>query len=127
MDKVSRRGTDDEEWQETKRLAHIRDKNMCVLCRLLTPSEYNKFMMSRPIMLGIIEVAHIKAVAGHVELVYDIDNVVCMCHAMHDRLDRMQDPITGKNINKSTRDEWWERIKTGRDELAGPEWNKKDD
>lgn len=117
-EKVSRRSTDDKEWQETKRLAHIRDKNMCVLCRLLTPTEYAKFQQSRPLMPMLIEVAHIEAVANHVEKVYDLDNVVCLCHAMHDRLDRMQDPVTGKNISKSVQLDWWQRIIKGRDRFA---------
>jgi hypothetical protein len=117
-EKVSRRSTEDKEWQETKRLARIRDKNMCVLCRLLTPTEYAKFQQSRPLMPMLIEVAHIEAVANHVEKVYDLDNVVCLCHAMHDRLDRMQDPVTGKNISKSVQLDWWQRIIEGRDRLA---------
>lgn len=117
-EKVSRRSTEDKEWQETKRLARIRDKNMCVLCRLLTPTEYAKFQQSRPFMPMLIEVAHIEAVANHVEKVYDLDNVVCLCHAMHDRIDRMQDPVTGKNISKSVQLDWWQRIVEGRDRLA---------
>ena len=109
--KVAHRSKEDEQWQETKRLVSIRDKNMCVACRMLTPREYQAFMASRPIGIGMIQHAHIIPVGRDQGLTYDVDNVVCLCAAHHDRIDSMRDLVTGKAMKRSDQEHWWERIK----------------
>lgn len=108
---VAHRSAEDEQWQECKEIVSKRDKNMCVLCRVLQPAEYGIFMRSNPAFIGKIEHAHIDSVGNHVEKTYDPNNVVCLCHAHHDRLDCMLNPLTGKPIKRSEHEEWWNRIK----------------
>lgn len=92
-------------------LVSIRDKNMCVACRLLTPGEYQKFMQSGPVSVGIIQHAHIIPVGRSVELTYDVNNVVCLCAEHHSRIDGMRDLVTNKSMKRSDQEKWWERIK----------------
>ena len=110
---VGHRSADDTQWQETKSIVLKRDKGMCVLCRIMTSVEYGIFMRSHPTFMGKIEPAHIDSVGNHVEKTYDPDNVVCLCHTHHQRLDSMLDPISGKPMKRSDHEEWWERIKKG--------------
>ena len=110
---VGHRSADDKQWQDVKEQVRKRDKNMCVLCRLMTSTEYGQFMRSNPAFLGKIECAHIESVGNHVEKTYDPNNIVCLCHTHHQRLDSMQNPITGKPMKRSDHEEWWERIKKG--------------
>lgn len=109
--KVAHRSTDDKQWQETKKLVSIRDKNMCVCCKCLTPGEYMQFLKSKPVSLGIIQHAHIIPVGRSVELTYDTNNVVCLCAEHHSRIDGMRDPVTNKPIKRSDQERWWARIK----------------
>ena len=109
--KVSHRSKDDEKWQETKRLVSIRDKNMCVACRLLTPREYQLFLASQPIGLGMIQHAHIIPVGRDESLTYDVNNVVCLCACHHDRIDSMRDLVTNKPMKRADQENWWARIK----------------
>lgn len=111
MEKVSHRSSEDLEWQKTKELCRKRDKNMCIVCRLLTPGEYFLFMKSKPAYLGQIDVAHIESVGSHIEKTYDINNVVCLCRCHHQRIDSMQDLVTGKKMNSTNHSNWWTRIK----------------
>lgn len=109
---VGHRSADDLDWQETKKEVTKRDKGICVLCRIMTAQEYGIFMRSNPTFLGKIEHAHIESVGNHVEKTYDVNNVVCLCHTHHERMDSMKNPISGKPMKRSEHDEWWERIKT---------------
>ena len=110
---VGHRSAEDIKWQETKAIVTKRDKGMCVLCRLMTSVEYGIFMRSQPTFLGKIEHAHIESVGNHVEKTYNPDNVVCLCHTHHQRMDSMLDPISGKPMKRSDHEAWWERIKKG--------------
>lgn len=108
---VGHRSSNDKQWQDVKEIVKKRDKNMCVLCKSMSSKEYGEFMKSNPTFLGKIEFAHIISVGNHVEKTYDPNNVVCLCHTHHQRLDSMLNPITGKPMKKSEHDNWWERIK----------------
>lgn len=108
---MGRRGEDDEQYWEFNKKIRERDKNMCVLCRILTPGEYFQFLKSNPLMIGIIDVAHIIPVGNDPAKYINMDNAVCLCRCHHQRLDNYQDPITGKNCKKSDHEKWWERIK----------------
>lgn len=110
---VGHRSADDEQWQKTKQLVFKRDKGMCVLCRIMTSYETGVFMRSGPIFLGKIEPAHILSVGNHVELTYDVNNVVLLCHTHHQRMDSMLNPISGVHMRRSEHEKWWERIKKG--------------
>lgn len=110
-EKVGRRSKEDEQWQETRRQCKLRDRNMCVICKMLTPGEHMLFMKSHPAFLQTIDIAHIESVSGHIEKVYDVNNVVCLCRCHHSRLDAYQNPITGKRMSAEEHEEWWKRIK----------------
>ena len=56
-DNISHRSEDDTQWQETKEKCRKRDKNMCAICRMLTPGEYMVFMKSHPAYIQTIDVA----------------------------------------------------------------------
>jgi hypothetical protein len=60
-----------------------------------------------------LEHAHIDSVGNHVEKTYDVNNVVLLCHAHHERMDSMLNPLTGYPMKRSDHEEWWERIKKG--------------
>lgn len=110
-DNISHRSEDDTQWQETKEKCRKRDKNMCAICRMLTPGEYMVFMKSHPAYIQTIDVAHIESVGTHLEKTYDLSNIVCLCRCHHSRMDSMQDPITGKRMTSEKHTWWWDKIK----------------
>lgn len=114
---TGRRSADDIEWKNVKEDVRKRDGGMCILCRILTREEYKKFINSNPAYINIIDPAHYESVSGHIEGLYDADNIYSLCRAMHQRLDSMEDPVTGKHINKEEHDKWWDRIIKGAKEL----------
>lgn len=108
---IAHRSEDDEEWVAVRNKCRTRDKNMCCICRLITPGEYAQFLISNGAFTGKLDVAHIDAVGSHVEKTYDLDNVALLCRCHHQRMDSMEDPVTGKKMKKSDREAWWERVR----------------
>ena len=108
---VGHRSSEDLDWQEVKKQCRLRDKNMCVCCRCLTPGEYALFMRSGPVGLNNLQVAHIEPVGSHYEKTYDINNVILLCAEHHQRIDGMRDLITNKKMKSSDHDAWWDRLK----------------
>lgn len=111
-----RRGLDDEQWQETKREVDVLDKKTCCCCKVLSPGELMAFKRSQKMggSYNQIDHAHRLPVSTHANLVYDKNNVFCLCREHHYRIDHYLDPVTGASLNEEQHENWWNRISQAR-------------
>lgn len=105
-----RRDKNDEKWQECKQIVYDLDKSQCLLCQCMTVAESIAFTNSGPIITSKIDPAHYKPVSLRPDIMYDPDNVFCICRAHHERLDNCKNPITNEHCSKDVTESFWQRI-----------------
>lgn len=89
-------------------------KLYCRFWKCLLQEEQSMFLWLNRTQLWVcknIDVAHLKGKGANPELKYKIENCVLMNRLAHTRLDTYKDPITGFNIDVTTRDAWLDRIR----------------
>lgn len=107
-----RRDKNDEKWQSVKKTVKKRDKNICQICRCLTGDEAIKSRKDAVLItFSIIDPAHIYPVSKYPEIMYEADNIMCLCRHHHSLIDNYKDPITGENIDENKVFYWWWRAK----------------
>ena len=104
-----RRDKNDQEWQALKLRVFQRDGG-CQLMKILSPQKAMTLMREAKGMVQILDPAHVFGVGPFPHLCYVDDNVVLLNRYSHDMLDSMHDPVTGKFIDRETRDRWWTLI-----------------
>ena len=104
-----RRGKDDPQWQALKLRVLKRDVG-CRLCRILSPQKAMTLMKEAGNLVNVLDPAHVFGAGPFPFMMYDDDNVVMLNRFSHDMLDTCHDPVTGKLIDKETRDKWWSLI-----------------
>lgn len=115
-----RRDKNDEEWQECKKKVYEMDKSQCLLCQCMTVQESLLFEKSKPFNTSQIDPAHYKAVSQDIKLMYDPNNVFCVCREHHNRLDRGFNPITNEHCTSDVTESFWQRIiQKRKDNLEG--------
>ena len=110
---MGRRDSNDEKWQECKKEVFRLDGGRCCLCKCMTVKEkldFEKSMEGEMDQTTIIDPAHYKSVSTNTDIMYDPNNVFCLCRTMHNRIDYMKDPYTGKPIDLETQEKYWQRI-----------------
>ena len=116
-----RRDANDEQWQECKRQVYEMDKSQCLLCQCMTVAESIQFNNSNPFNTSKIDPAHYKAVSQRMDLMYDPNNVFCLCRCHHNRMDTSRNPITDEHCTSEVTESFWQRIIAKRKEnLEGP-------
>ena len=63
---------------------------------------------------SIVNSPSISPVSIRPDLVYNTDEIYCLCRFHHDRIDNYRDPVTDEIIGKEKHEEWWNRIKATR-------------
>lgn len=111
-----RRDANDEAWQECKRKVYELDKSQCLLCQVMTVQEAMQFSASNPVNTSTIDPAHRIAVSQRMDLMYDVDNVFCICRCHHNRLDTSRHPITNEHCTSDVTNLFWQRIAKQREE-----------
>lgn len=120
-----RRDKNDKQWQDCKKEVYKRDKSSCLLCECLSVAENIKFQESNPeFSTYIIDPAHHLPVSLHPELMYNPDNVFCLCRCHHERLDHCRNPVTGEICTSEVTEEFWQRIINKRKENLEKEHSK---
>jgi hypothetical protein len=104
-----RRDSNDEQWQEVKKLVFARD-TCCRLVKVLTAREFLVLQRNAGFMLSRFDPAHVFGVGPYPKLVYDPENIVRLNRYSHECLDTMKSPIDGTCITKEEKRAWWERI-----------------
>lgn len=107
---MGRRGKDDELWQECKRQVYEIDQSQCLLCQCMTVAEGITFAKSNPYNTAKIDPAHHLPVSQRPDIMYDVNNVFCICREHHNRLDNCRHPITGEVCNSEVTESYWQRI-----------------
>lgn len=108
-----RRDANDLEWQACKKKVFELDDGRCCLCKCMTAKEallFEKSLQGEINQTKIIDPAHYKSVSTNTDIMYDPNNVFCLCRTMHNRIDYMKDPYSGKPINLEEREAYWQRI-----------------
>lgn len=105
-----RRDAKDKKWQDCKKQVYEMDKSQCLLCQCMTVAEAIQFKNSNPINTSRIDPAHYKAVSLRMDLMYDPQNVFCICREHHNRLDRNRNPITNELCTPEVTESFWQRI-----------------
>lgn len=108
-ERVGRRSSKDEKWQEVKRIVAERDKTDRILPKL-TISEYKALRRNAKGFLTILDPAHVIQVSQCGAMIYDEDNVILLNRYSHDNLDHNRCPVSGKRITRERVHEWWARI-----------------
>lgn len=113
---MGRRGSDDLEWQKAKKKVRELDNNSCCICKCLTYAEAIQMQDSchGNGNFETIDPAHHYPVSIRPDLVYNTDEIYCLCRFHHDRIDNYRDPVTNEIIGKEKHEEWWDRIKATR-------------
>lgn len=108
---MGRRDNKDKRWRSLKEKISKRDKNTCRLVRILTAQEFYLLLKKAPKkLIERLDHAHIFGVGSFPHMCYNDLNVVLLNRYSHENLDNCKDPLTGENITKEDRDEWWKRI-----------------
>lgn len=118
-----RRDANDIHWQVCKQKVFELDGHRCCLCKCATAAEmiaFKKSMEGEMDQTKIIDPAHYKSVSTNVGIMYDPNNVFCICRTMHNRIDYMKDPYTAKPIDLETREWYWQRIIATRNKPKHP-------
>lgn len=105
-----RRSKNDSQWKELKQKVLARDKNSCVLRKILTPLEAMLLIKKAGSRLNILDPAHVFPVSTCPHMCYMLENVVILNRYSHSMLDNGCDPITGDFIGQEKVQEWWKRI-----------------
>lgn len=90
-----------------------RDKNFCLVLKILSPEEFNNFINSNSYVLWKIrkkDKAHILPKSIYPQFEFDEDNIITISRLFHERLDNYQDLLTEKFIGDNGRKKWIERI-----------------
>lgn len=111
-----RRDKNDVQWQNCKDIVFNLDKSQCLLCQCLTVSESIVFQKSNPENVLKIDPAHYKAVSQRQDLMYDPNNVYCLCRSHHERMDNNRHPITNETCTKEVTESFWQRVIAKRQE-----------
>lgn len=107
-----RRDKNDEKWQAVKKVVKKRDKNICQICKCLTRVEAEKSNKDAlPITLNVIDPAHIYPVSLYPEIMYEANNIMCLCRHHHSLIDNYKDPVDGNSIDENQVFYWWWRAK----------------
>lgn len=104
-----KRTKDDPLWMSLKRRVADRDRG-CRLLRICSVQEYYILMKNAGPRITQLDPAHVIGVGIAPSMCYLDDNVVLLNRYSHDCLDNCKSPITGQNISREERDEWWKRI-----------------
>jgi len=108
---MGRRDSSDERWQELKKKITKRDRKICRLSRILTVQEVIMITKKAPQkLLEKLDHAHVLSVGCFPHMCYNDKNVVLLNRWSHENLDNCKSPITGENITKEERDDWWKKI-----------------
>lgn len=106
---MSRRDSNDVEWQNVKKRIKKRDKNRCRLCEIMTIKEFLLFQKSNPVNTGL-DPAHCLPVSTHPGLCYVDKNIYSLCRTHHTRIDDFISPITGNACSMNRHYWYWWRI-----------------
>jgi len=113
---MTKRGKDDIQWQSLKENVTKRDKEYCRLVKILSVQEAYLLIEKAGSQLKILDPAHYRARSERPDLKYVPENVVLLNRFSHGNLDDCKHPITGKNISRQERNDWWIRILKGNKE-----------
>lgn len=123
-----RRDKNDIAWQECKKQVFEKDQSTCCLCKVMTTAEYQlqkSYIQSKQVFANIttIDPAHHLAVSQRPDLMYDVDNVYCLCRWHHDNLDRNKNPFDQEPITNECVEQFWSRIVESRKEKESAKLN----
>lgn len=108
---MSRRDSNDADWQDIKKKVRVRDKNTDRILKILTVKEFLILMKLAPhSMLETLDPAHVYPVSTHPQLTYYEDNLVLLNRYSHENLDSMRDPVLARPVSHEVVMDWWERI-----------------
>lgn len=120
---MGRRDSNDKQWKAVKEFVTKRDKGRDRLLSCLTMKEAMILQRLAPrILLQKLDHAHILPVGAHVELTYELRNIVLLNRWSHDHLDNMKHPITGTPIDKEEHKKWWLRIASHQKQFIEEHW-----
>lgn len=110
-----RRDKNDIKWQECKKEVYKLDNCQCCLCKVMTVSEFltqKQYVERRSLSINTstIDPAHHLAVSQRPDLMYDVNNVYCLCRYHHDSLDNCRNPFNQDQITKEEVEQYWSRI-----------------
>jgi len=106
---MHKRGSDDLQWQELKKIVTERDVQ-CKLIAILTAKEFLILQKNGGKYINRCDPAHVFGVGPFPKLCYDVDNVYLINHYSHSRLDNMCSPIDGSPMTKEEKRTWWIKI-----------------
>ena len=107
----------DSRWEKVRKAVFDRDGHSCRLWRVLTSKEqcFVLTQFGRQFrMLQELDPAHVQGRNAAPEHKYDPDMVFTLCRYFHSLMDTYRDPVTQEPMTKEQRDQWWQRIRTGR-------------
>ena len=110
---MSRRDSNDKQWQEVKKQVHLRDKDVCRLMKVLTLVEFATLTKNAHQLVNILDPAHYLAVSYAPSEVYNVNNICLLNRYSHEHIDNCRSPINGKPITVEERQVWWTRILEG--------------
>ena len=82
----------------------------CQLSKRLSHEDREKLRNFAGHLLYTIDVAHVIPRSESPTLKHDNKNLVFLNRYSHSMIDSFHDPITGENISKQQKEEWWRRI-----------------
>lgn len=109
--KVNSRSSNDERWQEVKKIVRERDNYTCRLCSCLTAAEYNESRKAIHLSFEPTDCAHVEAAGYDPAKMYNPENILFMCRAHHSCLDNLINPFTGRHMDDNFRWYLWWRAK----------------
>lgn len=122
-----RRDKNDEAWQACKKVVYQLDGNMCCLCKCMTFAEQAKqqaFFKKQGSTgnLSTIDPAHHIPVSSDISIMYDPNNVYCMCRWHHHNLDNLMNPFDQSPMTQEEAEAYWQRAMNTRykDEIEKP-------
>lgn len=109
---MSRRDSNDKQWQQVKEIVGRRDKNDRIY-KILSAKEALILKSNGGIQLQILDPAHIIPVSAQPEIMYESCNIVLLNRYSHTMLDSCRHPVTGQYISKKEMNDWWLKILKG--------------
>ena len=100
----------DPKWIALKKEIQKRDRGECQLIPVLTAREFLIWRKNPGVLSRGVDPAHVFPKGLYPSLKYELDNVWTINRFSHDCLDNCKDPVTGEDITKEERDNWWKRI-----------------
>ena len=115
----------DPKWEKVRKIVLQRDQGKCRLWEILTDQERSYVMTHFApslLMLRDIDCAHEQGRNAAPEHKYNPDMIFSLCRYFHTLMDTYKDPVTREPMSALCRQQWWDRIRTGRSVTSPYQW-----